>query len=85
MKLLFLCGSFEPGQDGVGDYTRMLATELIQLGHQVSVIALNDQHINETVDSIQVINGNSLPVLRLPHNLSGKKRFSRAKQCIEKI
>lgn len=25
MTILFLCGSLEPGRDGVGDYTRRLA------------------------------------------------------------
>ena len=41
MKLIFICGSLEPGRDGVGDYTRRLAGELIRQGHQIAIIALN--------------------------------------------
>ena len=44
MKVLFICGSLEPGRDGVGDYTRRLAGELIHQGHFASIIALNDPH-----------------------------------------
>lgn len=47
MKILFLCGSLEPGQDGVGDYTRRLAGECIRQGHQAQIIALNERHLAE--------------------------------------
>ena len=30
MNLLFICGSLEPGKDGVGDYIRRLSSELLQ-------------------------------------------------------
>lgn len=46
MKLVFICGSLEPGKDGVGDYTRRLATELIGLGHSCCLIAFNDSHLS---------------------------------------
>ena len=42
MKILFLTGSLEPGKDGVGDYTRLLANECGERGHQVSLLGLND-------------------------------------------
>jgi|GEM_PF-174494 len=43
MKLIFICSSLEPGKDGVGDYTRRLAGELIRQGQEVRILALNDK------------------------------------------
>ena len=45
MKLLFFCGSLEPGRDGVGDYTRLLAAACSARGHRCVVIALHDPHV----------------------------------------
>ena len=42
MKIIFLTGSLEKGRTGVGDYTRLLASECKRLGHEVQTIALND-------------------------------------------
>jgi glycosyltransferase involved in cell wall biosynthesis len=42
MKILFLTGSLEPGKDGVGDYTRLLANECGERGHEVFLLGLND-------------------------------------------
>jgi|688.fasta_scaffold15645_10 hypothetical protein len=49
MNIVFLCGSLEPGRDGVGDYTRRLACEIIRQGHRAAIIALNDQHLADRV------------------------------------
>lgn len=52
MKILFLCGSLEPGRDGVGDYTRRLAGEIMRQGHDAIIIALNDRYIGgSTLDN----------------------------------
>jgi hypothetical protein len=40
MRIVFLCFSLEPGRDGVGDYTRALAGELIRPGHEVCAVAM---------------------------------------------
>jgi glycosyltransferase involved in cell wall biosynthesis len=45
MKFAFICGSLEPARDGVGDYLRRLGLELLQQGHQVSLIAIHDPHV----------------------------------------
>jgi hypothetical protein len=45
MKIAFLISSLEPGRDGVGDYTRMLAQECVRQGHPGQVIALHDRHL----------------------------------------
>jgi hypothetical protein len=46
LKILFLCGSLEPGRDGVGDCVKNVAGELRIQGHQAAAIALNDGFIN---------------------------------------
>ncbi|MEO7310418.1 MAG: hypothetical protein ABIX01_08480 [Chitinophagaceae bacterium] len=82
MKIIFLCGAMEPGRDGVGDYIRRLAGELIRQDHQVAVIAINDRHIQAISDGFQDAEGAALPVLRLPVNLVAKARFELAKKWI---
>ena len=46
MNILFLTGGLEPGQDGVGDYTRLLAGVCKTSGHKVSIIAINDSKLD---------------------------------------
>jgi glycosyltransferase involved in cell wall biosynthesis len=48
VKILFIVGSSEPGRDGVGDYTRMLADECGRLGHETSLMSLNDSWIDKS-------------------------------------
>lgn len=43
MKFLFICGSLEPGKNGVGDYTRRLAGECIRMGHDAMILALDER------------------------------------------
>jgi hypothetical protein len=45
VKILFLTGSLEPVNDGVADYTRLLAGECARLGHEMSLLSLNDQWV----------------------------------------
>ena len=48
MKFAFICGSLEPGRNGVGDYTRRLAGELAAQGHECLLVSLNDvDHVDE--------------------------------------
>ena len=66
MKILFICGSLEDGRDGVGDYTRRLAVELIRMGNIVTAVAINDQFIERKIICEQEVDGISLDVVRLP-------------------
>lgn len=75
MRIIFLCGSLEPGRDGVGDYVRRLAIELINQGHEVTAIALNDGYVEKKDSCFQRLNGVSFAVLRLPKSLSYSRRF----------
>ncbi|HEX4085098.1 MAG TPA: glycosyltransferase [Chthoniobacteraceae bacterium] len=45
LKLVFLCGCAEPGRDGVGDYTALLAAECGRRGSEVLRIALRDPYV----------------------------------------
>src|SRR5690554_7393916 len=83
MRIVFICGSLEPGCDGVGDYTRRLACELIRQGHQIGVIALKDPGISKIIKYIQDTNGGLLATLRIPAHLPEKIRFSSAKEWID--
>jgi glycosyltransferase involved in cell wall biosynthesis len=83
MKIIFLCGSLELGRDGVGDYTRRLAVEMIKQGHQITAIALNDWHITAEFEGTQLSEEVSLKVLRIPSSYTDRQRFARAKQLID--
>lgn len=83
MKIIFLCGSLESGRDGVGDYTRRLACELIKRGYKVEALALNDNYLVEEILDSERVEDIDLKVLRIPSNWSQLKRFKRAKVLIE--
>ncbi|GAL84054.1 hypothetical protein Cpin_5872 [Sporocytophaga myxococcoides] len=85
MKILFICGSLEPGKDGVGDYTRRLAGELIRQNHNVEIIALEDQFIADVIKTFQEDNKTTIPVLRLPTSKPLEKRINIAKQQVEEF
>jgi glycosyltransferase involved in cell wall biosynthesis len=71
MKIAFLCGSCEPGADGVGDYTLSLAMALSDLGHTCLLFALNDRHLDgQSFVSPVVWHSPSLCLQRLPSSLS---------------
>lgn len=83
MKILFICGSLEPGKCGVGDYTRRLACEIIRQGHISFIIALNDRHISVVEQIEQESDGTRISVLRLPSTLSNKEKYSKAEKFIK--
>lgn len=76
MKILFLCGSLEPGRDGVGDYTRRFAGELIRQGCSAKIISLNESPIINRVaedwrlQHTQHDQGTAVPVERWPSSIA---------------
>ena len=52
--------------DGVGDYTRLLATALAELGHDCSLLALADHHVKKPSTCDSGDGYTILPSLRLP-------------------
>lgn len=85
MKIIFICGSLEPGRDGVGDYTRRLAGELIRKQHDVAIVALNDRKLQSLYLGPQVSNEVNVPVLRIPSSMSERKRFDYARDYISQF
>jgi hypothetical protein len=83
MKIAFLCGSLEPGRDGVGDYTRRLAGELNRRGHPVMAVALNDPYVSESVFEIQQSEITTVPTLRLPSVSSWNQRINDARHRLD--
>ena len=82
MTIAFICGSLQAGCDGVGDYSRKLAAELIKQGSQVTAIALFEKDIADEILGVQEIDGVELPVLRIPSGWNQDKRFKRVKNYI---
>lgn len=85
LSIVFLCGSLEPGQDGVGDYTRRLACELIRKGHRVALIALNDKAVTDLYKGIQIDADTTIEVLRLPATDALNTRLNTAAQFMAKF
>jgi len=75
MNILFICGSIEPGKDGVGDYTRRLCGELMRKGIDVQILSLCDHHAISFIRENQMVEGNTVIVDRIPVSTSKKQRF----------
>lgn len=78
-RIVFLCGSLEPGRDGVGDYTRKLSEKLSGLGVASLLIALNDSYIN----AIQKEENNTVRIIRYPQSNKTDGAFGMAASEIE--
>lgn len=74
MKIVFFCPSLELGRDGVGDYTRRLASECARLGHDCRAIALHDPHVAVETQTRE----EDLRLVRLPAEKPWAERVSRA-------
>lgn len=82
LKIIFFVACLEPGRDGVGDYTRILAEALTKLGHTITLLALNDQFVTKEIAVKQNIDTFNLEVIRIPACLNESMRFKRAKAWI---
>jgi len=79
MRIVFICGSLEPGRDGVGDYTRRLAAECIRQGHACGIIAFHDAFVNDAVSLSQSEGDIRITALRLSQGLTWSNKTGRAK------
>jgi len=82
MRIIFLCGSIEIGADGVGDYSRILAAEMIKQGHHAGIVALYDRNVSDKCEETQNVDDIKIPVCRIPAHCSSRRRFSLAKEWI---
>ncbi|MGD0812844.1 MAG: hypothetical protein ABSA83_04515 [Verrucomicrobiota bacterium] len=83
MKIAFICSGLESGRDGVGDYSRRLAGQLIRQHHPSVAIALNDPYVISVISETQEIEGASVSVLRLPINLPWRRRIAESRHWLE--
>jgi len=83
LKILFVCSSLEPGKDGVGDYTRRLAGELIKRGHGCAIVAANDTYLSAVTREQQEIEGVIISVLRLPETMERSERANEVRHWID--
>lgn len=84
MNILFICGSLEKGNDGVGDYTRRLAGEFIRLGHKASILAINDRFAVKLINDVVFDEFTVVPTLRIPSALTDQSKKSIAASYIQK-
>ena len=71
-KIVFICGTLESGKDGVGDYTRRLAGEMIRQGHAASIVAIHDRYASKLFEGFQSDEETAVPVLRIPSMFSSE-------------
>lgn len=83
MKIVFICGSAQPGKDGVGDYVRLLALSLLKMGHQAAIVAYNDKFVSAPETVVQSANDYSISVLRFPVNFSASGKLSAASNFVD--
>lgn len=85
MNILFICGSIEPGKDGVGDYTRRLCGELLHTGNKIQILSLCDYQAISFTNEKQEIGGIEVTVNRIPIATSNKQRFVWSQETIDKF
>jgi hypothetical protein len=77
LHITFITACLEPGRDGVGDYTRALARHCAQMGHECSLISLND------VGIVQLNDSDTVHELRLQGDLAWEEKLERAGEFLE--
>ncbi|THH39285.1 glycosyltransferase family protein [Neolewinella litorea] len=82
-RILFLCGSLVPGKDGVGDYARKMAAELIAGGTGVRLLATHDKGVAETTEEEQREGTVAVPVVRIPYGAPQQERIRRIQDSID--
>lgn len=76
MKIFFICGSLEPGRNGVGDYSRQLCGALLRKGIVTQITSLCDHHATTFTKENQIVEGKTVVVHRIPIASSNSQRLS---------
>lgn len=84
MSVALICGSLESGCDGVGDYSRELAAELIRQGHDSCLISLADQGAKGVAEEMQHAGDVSVRALRIPVSVPWPQRVAAARRFMER-
>jgi hypothetical protein len=78
-RITLICGSLDSGGDGVGDYCRRIAGELVALGAECLMLGFNDHAVEgEVTESPHP----SVQLVRLPARMSLRKRAARAESLL---
>jgi hypothetical protein len=85
MKILFICGSAEPGKDGVGDYTRRLCGELLRKGHQTLILSLCDNQAISFIRDYQMVEKTTVIAYRIPELAINNQRFIWSQEILNKF
>ena len=80
MRIVFITGGLELSKDGVGDYTRWLATETVRQGASCRLLALADRHVTGPVTSHDET---GIETLRLPFTMPWPERLRAATRFLE--
>jgi len=75
MKILFICGSVEPGKDGVGDYTRRMCGALIRYSHEAQIVSLWDYNTTSFTNGNQIVEQTGVKVHRIPVSTTNSQRL----------
>ena len=75
-----MTGGLELSKDGVGDYTRWLATETVRQGASCRLLALADRHVTSPVTSHDET---GIETLRLPFTMPWPERLRAATRFLE--
>ncbi len=77
MKIAFVTSSLEPGRDGVGDYTTLLAGECACQGHTVVRLALHERMLAQPI--------RESGLLRLPAGQGWPERVNEARRWLQEF
>ncbi len=82
-RILFICGSLAPGEDGVGDYTRRLASELKTRGVTLQLVAAFDKAVDTLTEEVQPEGDHFLPCIRIPYATPAAQRMEYLQEIID--
>ncbi len=82
MKIAFITSSLEPGRDGVGDYTRLLAEECVRQSHECCLVSLNERFLSQISKSKIAVDLVEIPLLRLPISMPWRQRTAHAEKLL---
>lgn len=83
MKVLFICGSAEPGKDGVGDYTRRMCGGLLKNNYDAQIISLCDHEAVSFITANQTVEDTAVKVYRIPVSATNNQRFIWLQEVID--
>jgi hypothetical protein len=77
----FICGSIEPGNDGVRRLLSRLSGELARSGHEVQIISLCDKQVNSFLIENEL--KSQCSCRRIPMSANNKQRLTWTQEVLE--